>query len=337
MLRRVCIFPAVTAPGGVGSFYLKFSAALRRRGIEVVADPSAPGLDALLVLAGTRHLPALMRARRRGLPLIHRLDGINWVQRKRWTGPRYTLRAEYGNLNLAFIRRFLADRVVYQSAFTQSWWTDWYGAVRAPARVIHNGVDLDEFAPGADGSLPADRVRLLVVEGSLAGGLDWGLRQAVRLAELLAEKRPVELVVAGRVDPGRQASLQVQGDVTLRFLGIVPRAEIPALDRSAHLFFSAELNPPCPNAVIEALACGLPVVGFDTGALRELVPPSAGRTAPYGGDPWKLDPPDLPALARAAEEVLADLPAFRQGARAHAEAHLGLEQMTDRYLEALQG
>jgi len=327
----------VTAPGGVGSFYLKFSAALRRRGLEVLDDPSAPGLDALLVLAGTRHLPVLARAKRRGVPLVHRLDGINWVQRRRRTGLRYALRAEYGNLNLAFIRRFLADRVIYQSAFTQTWWTDWYGPTRVPNRAIHNGVDLDEFSPRGAESPPADRLRLLVVEGSLAGGLDWGLQQAVRLAELLAARRPVELIVAGRVDPGRQARLQPNGDVTVRFLGIVPREQIPALDRSAHLLFSAELNPPCPNAVIEALACGLPVVGFDTGALKELVPPPAGRAVPYGGDPWRFDPPDLPALAAAAEDVLADLASFRRRARVHAEAQLGLEQMTDRYLEVLQG
>ena len=45
-----------------------------------------------------------------------------------------------------------------------------------------------------------------------------------------------------------------------------------------------------PNSVIEALACGLPVVSFDTGALPELVTPGAGRVVAYGGDPWRLDP-----------------------------------------------
>jgi hypothetical protein len=41
---------------------------------------------------------------------------------------------------------------------------------------------------------------LLVVEGSLAGGLDMGLRAAVQLAEILSERFPIKLTVAGAVD-----------------------------------------------------------------------------------------------------------------------------------------
>jgi hypothetical protein len=92
--------------GGVGSFRLKFSAGLTTRGIEVTADLDDPHVDFILLLAGTRNLLGLRRARKRGVPVIQRLDGINWVQRVRRTGLRYHLRAEYGNANLAFIRRY---------------------------------------------------------------------------------------------------------------------------------------------------------------------------------------------------------------------------------------
>ncbi len=61
----------------------------------------------------------------------------------------------------------------------------------------------------------------------------------------------------------------------------------------------------------------------------------AGRLVPYGGDPWRLDPPDLPALAEAAAEILADQPRFRRGARARAEAAFGLETMAEKYLAFL--
>jgi len=317
----------------MASFRLKFEDGLRRRGVAVTHRPDDPA-DAILIIGGTRRLLPLWRARQRGTRILQRLDGINWVQRVRWSGLRYTVRAEYGNALLAFTRARLANRVVYQSAFIRQWWQDWYGPAPVPGQVIHNGVDLQAFAPGARRPGRPERYRLLVVEGSLAGGLDTGLKAAIRLAELLAEAFPVELTVAGTVGERARARLEKSARVPVAFLGVVARDRIPEIMRGAHLLFSAEINPPCPNSVIESLACGTPVVGFDTGSLSELVAGDAGRLVPYGGDPWKLHPPDVPALASAASEILDEPDRFRGAARARAEALFAVDTMVDAYMRA---
>jgi glycosyltransferase involved in cell wall biosynthesis len=318
----------------MASFRLKFENGLQKRGIAVTHLPEQDA-DAILVIGGTRHLPPLWRAKKRGVRIVQRLDGINWVQRVRWSGIRYTLRAEYGNSLLAFIRARLADRVVYQSEFIRGWWQNWYGQARVPARVILNGVDLDTFSPKGPVERSSERYRLLVVEGSLAGGLDTGLKAAVQLAELLAQSQPLGLTVVGAVDDRTQTRLEKSSQVPIEFLGVVPRDRIPGIFRSSQLLFSAEINPPCPNSVIESLASGTPVVGFNTGSLQELVAGDAGRLVPYGGDPWKLTPPDVPSLATAASEVLHAPQRFRKGARRQAERHFSLDTMVDAYLNIL--
>lgn len=331
-MPRICIVPQVST-GGMASFRYKFEDGLQKRGIEITHNPDNES-DAMLVIGGTRHLLRLWRAKRRGLRIVQRLDGVNWVQRAHWSGLRYTLRAEYGNWVLAFIRNHLADEVVYQSEFIRSWWEDWYGKAPVPGHVILNGVDLGAFSPHSSGDVPVfPPYRILVVEGSLAGGLDTGFKAAVRLTELLSKKYPVELHVAGKVDARAQTLADEHGFV--RILGMIPREQIPDLMSSSHLFFSAEINPPCPNSVIEALACGLPVVGFDTGSLRELVGSEAGLLAPYGGDQWKLEPPDVPALVNGATEILVEQDRFRIAARARAEELLNVDTMVDRYLQIL--
>ncbi len=347
--RRICVIPRVSGVGGMVSFRRKLVDGLARRGVAVSDRlDDDPPCQAVLLIGGTRDLPGLLRARRRGLRIVQRLDGMNWLHRRpgHGSGLRHYLRAEYGNFILRLIRARLASRVVYQSRFVQGWWQRVYGPTPAPARVIYNGVDLDVYTPVGPGAPPEDAWRILMVEGSLMGGYEHGLAAAVGLLTRLASDPPpglpVELMIVGRAaEATRQyweAHLRQQapaGRARLAWVGQVAGERIPAIDRSAHLFYSSDIHPACPNAVIEALACGLPVLAFDTGALAELTPPTAGQVVPYGGDAWRLDPPDLDGLAQGARRILADLPAFRQGARRQAEAALGLEAMLDAYLDAL--
>ena len=316
----------------MASFRLKFEQGLRARNIDMTYDLDDKS-DAVLVIAGTRFLLNLNRARQRGIRVVQRLDGINWVQRVKWSGVKYTVRAEYGNMMLATIRNRFADRVIYQSQFIRKWWEDWYGVAKAPASVIINGVDLNAYTHEGEHERPVDKYRMLLLEGSLARGLNSGLFHAVSVAEKMSAKYPMEVLVAGVVDETTQKKLQSK--VPVKFLGTVPRADIPKLARSSHMMYCAEVNPPCPNSVIEALACGLPVIGFDSGSLKELVPDNAGCVVPYGANPWRLETPNIEALASSAGEVLEKQSQFRAAARSRAESAFGLDQMVESYLKVL--
>ncbi|MEW6566644.1 MAG: glycosyltransferase family 4 protein [Chloroflexota bacterium] len=334
---RLCFVTRLGGLAGPASFQRRLAAGLEALGHQTCYDLDDTPCDAVLVIGGTRRLAALRRARRRGIPIVQRLDGMNWIHRRRRTGVRHFLRAEANNALLRLIRDRLATAVVYQSQFARTWWERAFGPAPVASHVVLNGVPLDRYTPGGPERPAPDRIRLLVVEGNLAGGYEAGLDHAVALTEHLSRlwPQPVELALAGQVPAAVQERLGRQSGALLRWLGLVPAEEIPALDRSAHLLFSADPNPACPNSVIEALACGLPVIAFDTGALPELVTGDAGRLVPYGADPWRLETPDVAALAGAAAEVLRDPSRFRAGARARAEAGLGLETMVRGYLEVL--
>jgi glycosyltransferase involved in cell wall biosynthesis len=108
--------------------------------------------------------------------------------------------------------------------------------------------------------------------------------------------------LAGRIAPGR-----------VRFHGLLPKAEVLALFRSA-----AAVAVPSrwwenqPMTVLEALASGTPVVASDLGGLSELIEP---------GVTGVLVPPDDPeALARALRPFVAGHPAAVAMGRAGREA-----------------
>lgn len=318
----------------MASFRLKFEQGLRAHGVDVTHDLTSES-DVVLVIAGTRNLLPLWIAGQRGQRVVQRLDGINWVHRKRKTGLKHFLRAEYGNFILSFIRRNIATKIIYQSEFSRGWWEDWYGRTRVPSAVIHNGIDLLTYSPG--GFPPHPPYRLLIVEGSLGGGYDMGLDNAIELAETLKEKHdlPAELVVVGKISDEHRMRVESKSRASIQWMGSQPRERIPEIMRSAHLLFSADLHPACPNSVIEALACGLPVVGFDTGAVKELIIGDSGRVVPYGSNSWNIEHPDISALADSAKEILMKQDQFRTVARMRAESALGLDQMVESYLKVL--
>jgi glycosyltransferase involved in cell wall biosynthesis len=77
----------------------------------------------------------------------------------------------------------------------------------------------------------------------------------------------------------------------------VPHEQLPQWLVAADLFVLPTLAEGCPNAVVEAMACGLPIVSSDIAALRETVGEGNGIL---------VDPLDVSALSRAIATVLSD-------------------------------
>jgi glycosyltransferase involved in cell wall biosynthesis len=340
MTQQVCLVPYLHGLGGMVSFQGKFIQGLEKFNVEYTFDLADPRNDAILVIGGTRQIPQLLKAKKHGVRIVQRLNGMNWLHRVEKTPIKSWVRGETANMLLTFIRRSICDRIIYQSEFSRWWWEDRHGKLEKPCRVIPNGIDLVSYTPKGEERPPADRYRLLMVEGHLSGHYSRGLDVATRLTMMLQKMhdKPVELSIAGDVPETLKAQYQKNlPDLMINWVGVIPQEQITALDRSAHLLYSADLNAACPNSVIEALACGLPVLAFDTGALSELVQNGAGAVVPYGGNHWKLDPPDIPALAQAALPILEHNASFRKAARRRAEEAFDLDDMTRAYLEVLLG
>jgi len=339
MKNSICIVPKLSGLGGMVSFQEKFIQGMRERDLAYTFDIKQAATSAILIIGGTRQLWQLWRAKRRGIPIIQRLNGMNWMHRVEKTPTKAVIRSELNNWLLAFIRRFIATGIIYQSDFSQEWWQRIYGESEKQHCVIHNGIDLTTYSIEGLESPPEDHDRILLVEGHLSGANARGLETAVNLAQAVKNlhRRTVELMVVGDVaDPIKARMHTIAPDLWITWRGVLPLAEIPAVDRSAHVLFSADLNAACPNSVIEALACGLPVLAYDTGALKELVHDGAGKVVPYGANHWRLEAPSIPPLAAACVDILENNAAFRQRARQRAVSAFGLDKMVAAYLGVLE-
>lgn len=336
--RRICVIPTPRGVGGMVSFYHRFKKELDRRNIEVTSSLRDKPYDAILVIGGSRYLLELARAHREGVRIIQRLDGMNWIHRRRWAGLKHYIKAEYGNYLLSFIRKRYAHGIIYQSEFARKWWENVYGKANADWKVIYNGVDLQLFSPEGDTfRVEENTIRLMMIEGNLEGGYEHGIQYGLELATKLQklQERTIELVIVGKVSDEIKRRWTNVSQIPLHFAGILNSEDIPKILRSATLFYASDIHPACPNTVIEAMACGVPAVAFDTGALPEIIANGAGEVVPYGGNAWKMEPPNTDNIVLAADKIIRQLKRYKENARRHCEMVFRIEKMVDDYLEVI--
>ncbi len=314
--------------GGPGTFQQMLSGELVRRGWRIAYPDEAIRPDAVLVIGATRNVPWLWRSRRAGARVVQRLDGMEWLSKKSRTAGGLQMQAFLRNRLIALVRSRLADIVVYQSQFAKDWWDREFGSRAGRCEIIHNGVDLDVFKP--DG---VERGRRLIC---VEGGIE---HSPVSTGTIEALASAVE-------SEGLADTFEIYGDVSdslrkryagfrrVRIMGAVPREQIHTVFPGS-VFVSLDINPACPNSVLEALASGCPVVGFATGALPELVTPECGVVVPYGADVWKLEEPDYPSLVEAVGRAFGDRTALAAGARRTAEDRFNFSHVSQAYLRLL--
>ena len=141
--------------------------------------------------------------------------------------------------------------------------------------VIRNGVDIKEFfpVPRNYSDSPLDPFQVLAIARLTPRK---GLRLLLEAMLILksSEERKFLLDIAG--DGHEREELEafvVEHDLSdrVRFVGRVPHSEIVPLYHRAHVYVLPSLNEGMSNNVLEAIACGLPVITTDTGGTRELV------------------------------------------------------------------
>ncbi len=133
--------------------------------------------------------------------------------------------------------------------------------------VIYNAVDTDFFAPRKRSKRPRGRPLTLISTGRLIERKGYHF-----LLRALARMDGVRLrLIGGGNQEDALAALAGELGVDVELLGPQPRSAVRELLVDADLFVMPSLNEGMSNAVLEAMACGLPVVATDVGGSRELI------------------------------------------------------------------
>lgn len=167
--------------------------------------------------------------------------------------------------------------------------------------VLHRGIDADLFAPVGAPPL-AERAPVVFYAGRLIEVK--GTTYLVRAMRRVQDRFPdIELVIAGSGE--LRTTLEEEArtlGVRARFLGSVSAAEVRSWHRAAQVYCMPSVTASTgqreglSNALLEAMAAGLPVVASDSGGIPEAV----------GDAGFLVAERDVEALAARIAELLAD-------------------------------
>jgi glycosyltransferase involved in cell wall biosynthesis len=232
--------------------------------------------------------PAVGAANRHGVPVI-----VNYR----------------GGLAREFLRRSAkrvlevlrwADALVVPTQFLKEVFAE-YGV---EARVIPNVVDIDVFAPAAEPRALAGGPHIVVTRN-----LEpiYGVDTALRAVALLRKPFPgLRMSIAG-TGPERAALEQLSTSLGLsnavQFTGRLEVAQMVALLRDADIALNSSRVDNTPNALLEAAACGVPIVTTDAGGIPYLLQHSKNA--------WLAPVDSAEQLAAGMERVLTDEPLRR--------------------------
>jgi glycosyltransferase involved in cell wall biosynthesis len=328
---RVCIPGMANGIGGPNSFRRYITKGLNDIGIDVIHQFSTD-VDVVLLIGGTKNFKWLDTLKTSDIPIVQRLGPINWLYKFESVLSKHYWMSRIRNNILFKIQKKYANYNIYQSNFCAKWWHDELGDSLVNQSIIYNSVDISKFPPVENNR--SGKLKLIAVEGNLS-------------YTSLVNKIPITLI--NRLNEvGIDSTLTLVGDLdtvtknnvkkmpNVDYLGVISNNLLHGVLSKHNIFISSEILPACPNSPLEAMSTGLPVVGFDTGALSELVRDNAGLCANYGADPWLLDLPNYNNLVDAVRLVDSGLDTYSKNAVSNINKNFTLSKMTEEYVKVFK-
>lgn len=296
----VAVFNEFRPPpyGGGNQFLLALVDELERRSVAVEVNKLSGATPACLFNSFTFDFARLRRFAREGVRMVHRIDGPIGLYRGFDDGT---------DGRISRINDELADATIVQSQWSLEKHRELGFALRDPV-VVPNAVDPAIFHPPTWRE-PLDGRPLRVITTSWSDNPRKGA-DILQWLDRHHDQRVIGLTFVGNT----QVSFK-----RMRVVEPVPSHQVAELLREHDVFLAASRDDPCSNALLEALACGLPVAYLRSGGHPELV-----GEAGIGFD----QPEQLPDVF---ERLREGLDVWRAAIRVPA-----LPKVAERYLEVLR-
>ena len=255
--------------GGPGTFQKNLTEKLEKKNILVRYKSDNIKTDYFIIIGSTlKSFFWLLRMKFQGSKMIHRIDGAKWQYR--YKGSFIEKFKSILQNFLIFFTQFLANKIIYQSEYVKKVWENRF--IKNKTVIIYNGAEKNYIPRNFTKD---EKPTLISVEGNICSAFN-----SINLIKCLND---YEYEIYGEIDdPDYLEKLSHFKNVKIK--GVVKRDIIKNVlkKNKKYIFISLEMRTACPNSVIEALNHGIPVIGYDSGSMREIIVEEYGKLINIG-------------------------------------------------------
>jgi len=229
----------------------------------------------LYVLSNSPYLPlfALRIIKKRKIPIVHNQNGVFYPS---W------YKGDYRKKNKIMATQYsFADYIFFQSKFCKNIAEKFLGQCSVPNEVLYNAIDTKLYKPNKKNKLNKHTFVFLTT-GKFSEIHFYHLKNTIlAISSLNYKKYKFKLLIGGSISPNLKNMIisliknnKVENYVLL--IGEYRQEEAALLYNQADAFVYLLHQSPCPNSVIEAMSCGLPILYSDSGGVPEIVGKKCG-------------------------------------------------------------
>ena len=320
--------------GGPNRFLKNLTTSKRVRGNLQTNNWSLRGCSSALVFSGSWGNSFSIVCKKKSIKSILRVDGFFVPEDKIDLNYQHSEKFQRRmNRRLAYdLEAF--DHIIYQSHFSKEICDEYLYHRRSGFSIISNGTDINHFKPG--NYISNKELKIIVLAKHYPKHLDL----ALSIFKEIQKYENVEMTIVGTMRNGtegvkeyvNQSSIISLENSNIKFKSFIKLDNLPALLSSHDVFLHVKVGDWCPNAVIEAMSCGLPVVCPSWGGTKEILG-NAGISV--DGPKWGVNKQLIEGMAQAVLKISKDLNTYKENARKHAIKNHSIDDVSSKYLKLL--
>jgi glycosyltransferase involved in cell wall biosynthesis len=255
--------------GGPKTFFENFKKILKKNNCKYYFNEKNLKSEKIFIISCTiKNFFWLLKKKLTGAQVIQRVDGKLWQYKKKNIGLYNKIYSILFNLTIYITMVLISDKIIFQSRYVKKLWSNKF--IKKKKKFTIYNFYTTEYKKKIKKKY---KTKIVCVEGNF--------EDAFNAAEHVKLIKNYPIYIFGVVE--KSTVDYFKNFKNIKFMGLRDKKQIFKFFKSNHkiIFYSLEFKSGCSNSVIEAMSHSIPIIGFNSGSMNELVSPKNGILINY--------------------------------------------------------